>query len=66
MCRYQGAPNLEYINDLRRGRMRDPSRFFRIADYAKARWQKSKDLKYALQWDKVEKAAKRRNPMSFT
>lgn len=61
MCAYYAQPiNIEYLRDLHRGRIREPSRFYRIEEYAKARWEKSREARHYSQWQKLLEAVKRR------
>ena len=58
------GPNLEYERDLRRGRMSDAGRFYKLDEYAYRRWERSRDMRQANQWLKIMEAVKRRSPMS--
>ena len=54
--------NVEYFNDLRRGRFADGGfdRFYRLEAYARRRWALSKELRYSRQWIGILDAIKRR------
>ncbi len=61
MCVYGNLElNAEYERDLLRGRFSDPSRFYRLNQYAYDRWEKTRDMRHARQWLKVMDAIKRR------
>ena len=51
-----------YMNDLRRGRYSDPSRFWRLRKYAYAKWEKTKDMRHANQWRAIMEAIEKRDP----
>ena len=63
MCAFHHhPPSLEYINDMRRGRIAEPSRFYELAEYAKRRWERSRNPKHYTQWQKLMEAVERRRP----
>lgn len=55
-----GPLNVERVRDEWRGRLRDVTRFRRLASYAYRRWEKTRDLRYAHHWWLVLQAIKRR------
>lgn len=51
-----------YINDMRRGRHSDTSRYWRLKQYAYRKWEKTKDMRHANQWRAIMEAVERREP----
>jgi hypothetical protein len=64
MCGWYANPKIKggYINDLRRGRLSDPTRFWRLRKYAYGKWEKTKDMRHANQWRSIMEAIDQREP----
>jgi hypothetical protein len=61
MCPFPSSNiNHEYLRDSLRGRIKDPSRFWKLKRYAEFRWRKTRDMKAARQWHQIITAVERR------